>query len=103
MFVACKKFLKWLLASCWAIGSFAFLSKSVFSKTKTEMGITFIEVLGCLVAGCALVFIEKILLHLISTNFHQTAYADRITENKYALTVLDRLSTSKKVNNVNKQ
>lgn len=47
-------------------------------------------------AGCALVLVEKILLQMISTNFHQTAYADRITENKYALSVLDRLSTSKK-------
>ncbi|KAF8931171.1 hypothetical protein BGZ47_000203 [Haplosporangium gracile] len=103
MFVACKKHLKWLLASCWAIGSFTFLSKSPFSSTNDQMGVIFIEVLGCLVAGCALVFIEKILLHLISTNFHQTAYADRMAENKYALTVLDRLSTSKKTNNVNKQ
>ncbi|KAG0286981.1 hypothetical protein BGZ97_007248 [Linnemannia gamsii] len=103
MFVACKKYFKWLLASCWAIGSFAFLSKSPFSRTNAEMSTTFIEVLGCLVAGSALVFVEKILLHLISTNFHQTAYADRMTENKYALSVLDRLSTSKKVNNANKQ
>ncbi|KAF9538316.1 hypothetical protein EC957_006936 [Mortierella hygrophila] len=98
MFVACKKYLKWLIASCWAIGSFTFLSKSPFNTTNDQMVIIFIEVLGCLVAGSALVFIEKILLHLISTNFHQTAYADRIAENKYALTVLDRLSTSKKVN-----
>ncbi|KAK3823829.1 MAG: Mechanosensitive ion channel-domain-containing protein [Linnemannia gamsii] len=98
IFVAAKKYLKWLLASCWAIGSFAFLSQSVYSRTNREMGTIFLEVLGCLVAGCALVFIEKILLHLISTNFHQTAYADRIKENKYALTVLDRLSTSKKNN-----
>ncbi|KAF9920072.1 hypothetical protein FBU30_010138 [Linnemannia zychae] len=102
IFVATKKFLKWLLASCWAIGSFAFLSKSPFSSTNDDMSTIFIEVLGCLVAGCALVFIEKILLHLISTNFHQTAYADRIKENKYALSVLDRLSTSKK-NNIKQQ
>ncbi|KAG0376327.1 hypothetical protein BGX24_007911 [Mortierella sp. AD032] len=86
IFVAAKKYLKWLLASCWAIGSFAFLSQSVYSRTNREMGTIFLEVLGCLVAGCALVFIEKILLHVISTNFHQTAYADRIKENKYALT-----------------
>ncbi|KAG0279022.1 hypothetical protein BGZ95_002536 [Linnemannia exigua] len=98
IFVAAKKYLKWLLASCWAIGSFAFLSKSPYSRTNPQMGTIFLEVLGCIVAGCALVFVEKILLHLISTNFHQTAYADRIKENKYALSVLDRLSTSKKNN-----
>ncbi|KAF9094741.1 hypothetical protein BGX23_001664 [Mortierella sp. AD031] len=98
IFVAAKKYLKWLLASCWAIGSFAFLSKAPYSSTNDQMSTIFIEVLGCILAGCALVFVEKILLHLISTNFHQTAYADRIKENKYALTVLDRLSTSKKNN-----
>ena len=60
------------------------------------MNPVFLEVLGVFVAGTALVFIEKIMLHIISTNFHQTAYADRIKENKYALAVLDRLSSSKK-------
>ncbi|KAG0198464.1 hypothetical protein BGX28_008073 [Mortierella sp. GBA30] len=96
IFVATKMYFKWLLASCWAIGSFAFLSISVFQQTNDALNPIFMEVLGSLVAGCALVFAEKILLHKISTNFHQTAYADRIKENKYALTVLDRLSTSKK-------
>ncbi|KAG0371312.1 hypothetical protein BGZ54_006600 [Gamsiella multidivaricata] len=96
VFVATKKYLKFLLASCWSIGSFAFLSKSPFSRTNGKLNPIFVEVLGTIVAGCALVFVEKILLHMISTNFHQTAYADRSSENKYALSVLDRLSTSKK-------
>ncbi|KAG0323700.1 hypothetical protein BGZ99_002577 [Dissophora globulifera] len=101
IFLATKKYLKWLLASCWSIGSFAFLSKSPYSRTDEKLNPIFIEVLAAIVAGCTLVFIEKILLHMISTSFHQTAYADRMTENKYALSVLDRLSTRKK-NNVKK-
>ncbi|KAF9952510.1 hypothetical protein BGZ70_000585 [Mortierella alpina] len=96
IFVATKKYFKWFLGSCWAIGSFAFLSNSPFKPAGDKLNPIFVEVLGSLVAGCALVFIEKILLHKISTNFHQTAFADRIQENKYALTVLDKLSTSKK-------
>ncbi|KAI8596338.1 Mechanosensitive ion channel-domain-containing protein [Dissophora ornata] len=96
IFVATKKYLKWLLASCWSIGSFAFLSKSPYSRTDEKLNPVFVEVLAAIVAACALIFVEKILLHMISTNFHQTAYADRIKENKYALSVLDRLSTSKK-------
>ncbi|KAG0002815.1 hypothetical protein BGZ79_002235 [Entomortierella chlamydospora] len=96
IFVATKKYLKWLLASCWSIGSFAFLSKSIFPSTDGKLNPIFVEVLGVIVVGCALVLIEKILLHIISTNFHRSAYADRIKENKYALSVLDRLSTSKK-------
>ncbi|KAF9203733.1 hypothetical protein BGZ49_006114 [Haplosporangium sp. Z 27] len=96
IFVATKKYTKWLLAATWAIGSFAFLSGTVFPLTNDKLNPVFLEVLGVIVAGCALILIEKILLHIISTNFHQTAYADRIKENKYVLSVLDRLSTSKK-------
>ncbi|GJJ76267.1 hypothetical protein EMPS_08626 [Entomortierella parvispora] len=96
IFVATKKYLKWLLASCWAIGSLALLSKGPYSRTDEKLNPVFLEVLSAFVAGAALVFVEKIMLHVISTNFHQTAYADRIKENKYALAVLDRLSTSKK-------
>ncbi|KAF9101013.1 hypothetical protein BGX27_000130 [Mortierella sp. AM989] len=96
IFVATKKYLKWFVASCWSIGSFAFLSKSTYSRTDGKLNPIFLEVLGVIVVGCAFILIEKILLHMISTNFHQTAYADRITESKYALSVLDRLSTSKK-------
>lgn len=96
IFVATKKYLKFLLASCWSIGSFAFLSTAIYPRTNEKLNPVFVEVLGTIVAGCALVLVEKILLQMISTNFHQTAYADRITENKYALSVLDRLSTSKK-------
>ncbi|KAF9365520.1 hypothetical protein BGX34_009663 [Mortierella sp. NVP85] len=96
IFVATKKYLKFLVASCWSIGSFVFLSKSIYWRADEKLNPVFTEVLGTIVAGCALVFVEKILLQMISTNFHQTAYADRISENKYALSVLDRLSTSKK-------
>ncbi|KAF8926622.1 hypothetical protein BGZ58_011044 [Dissophora ornata] len=69
---------------------------SPYSRTDEKLNPVFVEVFAAIVAACALIFVEKILLHMISTNFHQTAYADRIKENKYALSVLDRLSTSKK-------
>ncbi|KAG0336381.1 hypothetical protein BG004_008080 [Podila humilis] len=96
IFVATKKYLKWLFASCWSIGSFAFLSKAIYPRTNPRLNPIFIEVLGAIVAGCALVLFEKVMLHMIATNFHQTAFADRIADNKYALMVLDRLSTAKK-------
>ncbi|KAF9430573.1 hypothetical protein BGZ94_006062 [Podila epigama] len=99
VFVATKTYLKWLLASCWSIGSFAFLSKAIFPSTDAELNPIFVEVLGVIVAVCTLVFLEKVLLHVIATNFHQTAYADRMADNKYALMVLDRLSASKKNGN----
>jgi hypothetical protein len=99
IFVATKKYLKWLFASCWATGSFAILSAIIHPiiKAETKWQPVLIKVLCAFVAGFGLVFVEKVLLQIISKNFHQTAYADRIKENKYALQVLDRLGTSKKI------
>ncbi|KAF9415430.1 hypothetical protein BGZ94_000089 [Podila epigama] len=97
IFVATKKYIKWLLASCWATGSFAFLSHIIHPLIEAQLWRNImIKVLAAIIAGTALVLVEKVLLQIISKNFHQTAYADRIKENKYALMVLDKLGTSKK-------
>ncbi|KAG0381137.1 hypothetical protein BGX24_009084 [Mortierella sp. AD032] len=98
IFVATKKYLKWLFASCWATGSFAVLSTIIHPILKNEpWQKIIIKILCAFIAGFGLVFVEKVLLQIISKKFHQTAYADRIKENKYALQVLDRLGTSKKI------
>lgn len=98
IFVATKKYMKWLFAACWATGSFALLSTVIHPIIHDQnWQPIIIKFLAAVIAGCALVFVEKVLLQIISKNFHQTAYADRIKENKYALTVLDRLGTSKKI------
>ncbi|KAI8596592.1 Mechanosensitive ion channel-domain-containing protein [Dissophora ornata] len=98
IFVGTKKYVKWLFAACWATGSFAFLSTVIHPIIKDQnWQPILINVLGAVIAGCALILVEKILLQIISKNFHQIAYADRIKGNKYALQVLDRLRTSRKV------
>ncbi|CAO3565991.1 unnamed protein product [Mortierella alpina] len=98
IFVATKKYFKWLCASCWAIGSFSVLSCIIHPIIAEQAWQPVImRILGGMIAGCALLLVEKILLQIISKNFHQTAYADRIKANKYAIQVLDRLGTSKKV------
>ncbi|GJJ75160.1 hypothetical protein EMPS_07518 [Entomortierella parvispora] len=97
IFVATKKYVEWLLDACWAVGSFAVLTIVIFPiVSQQNWQTTLLKVLGALVALFALILVEKILLQIISTNFHQIAYADRIKENKYALSVLDRLGTSRK-------
>ncbi|KAF8985247.1 hypothetical protein BGZ46_005408 [Entomortierella lignicola] len=99
IFVGSKKYIKWLFASCWAIGTFSYLSTNIHPIIKDQSWQPIlIKVLVSFIAGCALVLVEKALLQIISKNFHQIAYADRINENKYALQVLDRLGTSKKIN-----
>ncbi|KAG0085023.1 hypothetical protein BGZ92_009352 [Podila epicladia] len=98
IFVATKKYIKWLFAACWATGSFAFLAHVIHPLVGNQYWRTIIvKVLAAVIAGSGLVLVEKVLLQIISKNFHQTAYADRIKENKYALAVLDKLGTSKKV------
>ncbi|KAF9364200.1 hypothetical protein BGX34_002229 [Mortierella sp. NVP85] len=98
IFVGTKKYIKWLFAACWATGSFAFLSTDIHPMIKDQSWQPIlIKILAAMIAGCVLVLVEKILLQIISKKFHETAYADRIKENKYALQVLDRLGTSKKI------
>ncbi|KAF9976897.1 hypothetical protein BGZ73_007514 [Actinomortierella ambigua] len=99
LYVETKKYLKWFIDSCWAAGSFALLSQVVYRKTvyAVEWRGIFQRVLIVIIVGFALILAEKLALQWISKSFHQTAYADRIAENKYALQVLDRLSFAKKV------
>ncbi|KAF9392639.1 hypothetical protein CPB97_011619 [Podila verticillata] len=96
IFVATKKYIKWLFAACWATGSFSFLANVIHPSIGDQYRLIVVKVLASVIAGAGLVLVEKVLLQIISKNFHQTAYADRIKENKYALMVLDKLGTSKK-------
>ncbi|KAG0007338.1 hypothetical protein BGZ80_004795, partial [Entomortierella chlamydospora] len=99
IFVGSNIYIKWLFASCWATGTFAYLSTNIHPIIKDQpWQPILIKILATFIVGCALVLVEKILLQTISTNFHQIAYADRIKENKYAIQVLDRLGTSRKIN-----
>ncbi|KAG0205148.1 hypothetical protein BGX28_003189 [Mortierella sp. GBA30] len=99
IFVATKKYVKWLFAACWGIGSFSLLSSVIHPIIARQYWQSIIlKVLGAMIAGSGLLLVEKVLLQIISKNFHQTAYADRIKANKYAIQVLDRLGASKKIN-----
>ncbi|KAF9171113.1 hypothetical protein BGX21_000852 [Mortierella sp. AD011] len=99
IFVGSNIYIKWLFASCWATGIFAYLSTNIHPIIKDQpWQPILIKILATFIIGCALVLVEKILLQTISTNFHQIAYADRIKENKYAIQVLDRLGTSRRIN-----
>ncbi|KAG0267041.1 hypothetical protein DFQ27_009187 [Actinomortierella ambigua] len=100
LYVETKKYLKWFIDSCWATGSFALLSQVIYRNT---VGVAswrniFQRVLVVIIVGFALILVEKLTLQWISYSFHQIAYADRITESKYALQTLDRLgvATAKK-------
>ncbi|KAK3835744.1 MAG: Mechanosensitive ion channel-domain-containing protein [Linnemannia gamsii] len=97
IYVGTKRYIKWVLATIWALGVFLVLSHWIH-PTIADMGWhhTVDKVLGGLIAGALLILLEKALLNKISEGFHRTAYADRIKDNKYALSVVDRLGTSRK-------
>ncbi|KAG0276469.1 hypothetical protein BGZ95_007494 [Linnemannia exigua] len=97
IYVGTKRYIKWVLATIWALGVFVVLSHWIHPII-ADMGWHHIanKVLGGLIAGTLLILLEKMLLNKISEGFHRTAYADRIKDNKYALSVVDRLGTSRK-------
>jgi hypothetical protein len=97
IFVACEIYIKLLCASFWGTGAFVCLSNSIPPISgEPDWRLYTTKVFGASIAGCALLLLEKILLHSISIKFHQAAYADRIKENKYSIQVLDKLGTSKR-------
>ncbi|KAG0266959.1 hypothetical protein BGZ95_002972, partial [Linnemannia exigua] len=97
IFVGTKKYIKWFIDSCWALAAFAVLSNMVYPLVALQVWQALvIRILVSVLVLMGLVLLEKIILHKISKNFHQIAYADRIQENKYALAVLDRLGTSRR-------
>ncbi|KAH6914178.1 Mechanosensitive ion channel-domain-containing protein [Coprinopsis sp. MPI-PUGE-AT-0042] len=52
------------------------------------------QLMQALFAAAMLLLLEKTILHYIAIRFHQTALADRLTENRLALRALDHLSTA---------
>ncbi|KAF9902586.1 hypothetical protein EC991_004759 [Linnemannia zychae] len=97
IFVGTKKYIKWFIDACWALAAFVVLSKMVYPLVLLQVWqVLVIRILVSVLILVGLILLEKIILHKISKNFHQIAYADRISENKYALAVLDRLGTSRR-------
>ncbi|KAK3831967.1 MAG: Mechanosensitive ion channel-domain-containing protein [Linnemannia gamsii] len=97
IFVGTKKYIKWFIDACWALAAFVVLSSLVYPLVALQVWQSLvIRILVSVLILAGLVLLEKVILHKISKNFHQIAYADRIQENKYALAVLDRLGTSRR-------
>ncbi|KIY52928.1 hypothetical protein FISHEDRAFT_63582 [Fistulina hepatica ATCC 64428] len=54
----------------------------------------FNHVMQALFASSIIIFVEKLFLHYVASNFHERALADRLAENRLGLKALDRLSTA---------
>ncbi|KAF9105143.1 hypothetical protein BGX29_000584 [Mortierella sp. GBA35] len=84
-----------MACSCVAPTKVETLKSLVYPLVRLQMWqVLVIRILVSLCILCGLILVEKVILHKVSKNFHQIAYADRIQDNKYALAVLGRLGTS---------
>ncbi|KAL1919751.1 uncharacterized protein VTP21DRAFT_1682 [Calcarisporiella thermophila] len=88
----------WIIVAivvAWMWGSFAFLTNIIFVEmSQLSDYIRIYDIFRALFGSSIILLAEKFLVQLIAIRFHQSAYKDRIKENKYALRVLDKLMKS---------
>ncbi|KAJ1658836.1 hypothetical protein IWQ61_001985 [Dispira simplex] len=57
--------------------------------------------IACITIISAIMFVEKMVLQMIATSFHRTAYKERLKDLKYSLWVLDQLDDARRQHNDN--
>ncbi|KAI8075448.1 Mechanosensitive ion channel-domain-containing protein [Gilbertella persicaria] len=110
-YMALRIYIKLILISAWAWGSWAFIQDHVQLPlissspdagdqyaSKPQYTSVFYSIWECCFFATLFLFVEKFILQLIVTSFHKKAYGDRIKENDKALRILDRLKKMKRKN-----
>ncbi|KAI8089795.1 uncharacterized protein BX664DRAFT_333906 [Halteromyces radiatus] len=94
-YMAMKKYITILLLGSWNWGSWAFLLNFPFSSVKKQSYSWIIwKLFASIFVTTCLLFLQKLIIQIIATRFHRSAYSERIAENKHSLKVLDSLSKS---------
>ncbi|CAO3635676.1 unnamed protein product [Cunninghamella blakesleeana] len=94
-YMSMKPYIMILFLGAWNWGSWEFLLNVLYSSVKNQGYSGIISKIFALIFSCScFLFVQKLIVQLIATRFHRSAYAERITENKYSLKVLDSLSKS---------
>ncbi|KAI8381304.1 uncharacterized protein BYT42DRAFT_613094 [Radiomyces spectabilis] len=94
-YMSLKRYLTILLIAAWNWGSWAFLLDVPFpSVTQQPYSLVICNIFSCLFFTACFLFVQKLIIQIIATRFHRSAYEDRIRESKYALKILDSLSQS---------
>ncbi|KAJ2697235.1 hypothetical protein H4218_004093 [Coemansia sp. IMI 209128] len=103
-FVAVKAFIKMILISATSLiafvvmfpnASYRFIGKVDAGSSSWDQALFQINVL--LLFACTIIGIEKLVLKIIATRFHKSAYKERIEQQAYASWVLDHLNRSREV------
>ncbi|KAJ2329941.1 hypothetical protein GGI00_003829, partial [Coemansia sp. RSA 2681] len=101
-FVAVKAFIKAILISATSLiafvimfpnASYRFIGKVDAGSSSWDQALFQINVL--LLFACTIIGIEKLVLKIIATRFHKSAYKERIEQQAYASWVLDHLNRSR--------
>ncbi|KAF8673852.1 hypothetical protein AX14_005320 [Amanita brunnescens Koide BX004] len=92
LIVAVSGWLKLVLDVSWA-----WIALSIITAAYQPSGYYWVvidRVMQALFSASVLLLVEKLFLHFVAINFHRRALAERISENKLALKVLDQLSNA---------
>ncbi|KAI9306202.1 hypothetical protein BJ944DRAFT_53929 [Cunninghamella echinulata] len=98
-FMALRSYIKLVIITAWAWGSWAFISNQVHipqGVSHPSYVNIFDKIFKCLFIAAIFLFVEKFFLQLIVTSFHKKAYGTRIVDNDKALKVLDKLKRVKR-------
>ncbi|KAL0088603.1 Mechanosensitive ion channel-domain-containing protein [Phycomyces blakesleeanus] len=94
-YMAVKLYIGILLVASWNWGAWAFFLQHPFSSVENNHYSAIIwKVFACIFAASCFLFVQKSIIQLIATRFHQFAYQERLHESKHALKILDSLSKS---------
>ncbi|KAJ2884820.1 hypothetical protein H4R27_001838 [Coemansia aciculifera] len=101
-FIAVKAFIKMILISATSLiafvimfpnASYRFIGKVDAGSSSWDQALFQINVL--LLFACTIIGVEKLVLKIIATRFHKSAYKERIEQQAYASWVLDHLNRSR--------
>ncbi|CAO3597379.1 unnamed protein product [Absidia cylindrospora] len=94
-YMSMKRYITILLLGAWSFASWAFLVNVPFpSVQKQGYASVMWKVFACIFVTTCLLFFQKLIIQIIATRFHRSAYSERIAQNKHSLKVLDSLSKS---------
>ncbi|ORZ22960.1 hypothetical protein BCR42DRAFT_403679 [Absidia repens] len=94
-YMSMKRYITILLLGAWSFASWAFLVNVPFSSVQKQGYASVIwKIFICIFVTTCLLFFQKLIIQIIATRFHRSAYSERIAQNKHSLKVLDSLSKS---------
>ncbi|KAJ1817209.1 hypothetical protein LPJ56_002124 [Coemansia sp. RSA 2599] len=105
-FIAVKMYIKMILISATSLiafvimfpnASYRFIGRVENGKASWDQVLFQVNVL--MLFACAIIGLEKLILKVIATRFHKSAYKERLEQQTYASWVLDHLNRAREANN----